>query len=64
MEIPASKGFYEDGFQEAQMWGRWVLIFAIRVIPACAIFLLVAIYFLYFISDLGNDVFILAVPMW
>lgn len=65
MKFLALKGLYEEVAQQAELWSKWLSIIAIKVTPFCGtMFLLGTSFFLYLVNDLGNDSFLLAVPMW
>lgn len=65
MKFPASKGFYEKAVQESEQWGRWIFICILIILPICATVLLFGTtIFFYFINDMDNDAFMLAIPMW
>lgn len=65
MKFSASRELYEEVAQRAETCSRWISIVAIRVLPLYAVIALsLTIFFLYYVYDLSNDAFILAVPMW
>lgn len=65
VKLSASKRFYEEAFQESDQWSKRIFILILVIIPICATTLLLGTtLFLYFVSDLGNDAFMLAIPMW
>lgn len=65
MKFPTSKEFYEKAYQKSERWSKLIFILVLIVWPICAIISLFGTtFFLYFVHDLDNDAFALAIPMW
>lgn len=65
MKLPISKEFIDDAVDQVEKWTNIFTIIAARMIPLLGILCqVVPSFFLFFVTDLGNEAFHLPFPMW
>lgn len=64
MQFPDSKIIFEEAVEQVEKWSK-IMTFATQMAPLCGVLSRAApSFFFYSTTDMGNEAFVLPVPMW